>query len=257
MSGAAGGYHADSFHSGVTGDVRVSWIEIALLLVAMAWIGAVVWGLRTMATPTQGASIAPDAQGRAVMVIGVQEMFTRGSGRHALPRESVDRLIAAINTVAARAGSQGIPVLYVRSELAGGPLGPLARLVFGTQAAATHPGGGLDPALADVREVFSKQIGDAFSNDELDGYLRRRAVGEVMLMGLDGIACVQRTARGALNRGYRVTLLEDGIVTGAPRVWRRWRAKLESAGAAIASVDACLPPADPSAPAASERPSLP
>jgi nicotinamidase-related amidase len=41
-------------------------------------------------------------------------------------------------------------------------------------------------------------------------------VGEVLLTGVDAAFCVSMTARGALNRGYRVTVVKDAVASRRP-----------------------------------------
>ena len=43
--------------------------------------------------------------------------------------------------------------------------------------------------------------------------LEENHANQLQLTGLDGAYCVDATARGALNRGYHVTLFLDGIAT--------------------------------------------
>ena len=77
------------------------------------------------------------------------------------------------------------------------------------------PGTEMDLRLIKVpgAKTFTKNRSDAFSTLELDAYLRENHVDRLLLTGLDGAYCVDATARGALNRGYQVTLFQDGIAT--------------------------------------------
>ncbi len=54
---------------------------------------------------------------------------------------------------------------------------------------------------------------DAFYTPALDACLRENPVDRVLITGLAGAYCVNATARGALNRGYKVTLFQDGIAS--------------------------------------------
>jgi nicotinamidase-related amidase len=74
---------------------------------------------------------------------------------------------------------------------------------------------------------FAKNRTDAFSNRQLEQFLIDRQVEEIFLVGLDAAFCVYYTALGALNRGYRVTVVTDAVLTGRDmtRVLRRYREK--------------------------------
>ena len=61
---------------------------------------------------------------------------------------------------------------------------------------------------------FAKNRTDAFSNRQLEQFLIDNQVDEIFLVGLDAAFCVYFTALGALNRGYRVTVVSDAVMTG-------------------------------------------
>lgn len=63
--------------------------------------------------------------------------------------------------------------------------------------------------------VFVKSVGDSFSNAELEGFLLANDVDMLYLVGADATACVCSTAQGGLNRGYKVFVVEDAIVTAS------------------------------------------
>lgn len=99
---------------------------------------------------------------------------------------------------------------------------PTAEVVFsaypGVEAISAGPGSPgteMDHRLIKIpgATTITKNRSDAFSTPELDAYLREYHVDQLLLTGLDGAYCVDATARGALNRGYQVTLLQDGIAT--------------------------------------------
>jgi nicotinamidase-related amidase len=60
---------------------------------------------------------------------------------------------------------------------------------------------------------FAKNRTDAFSNRKLEQFLIDHHVDEIFLVGLDAAFCVYYTALGALNRGYRVTVVTDAVMT--------------------------------------------
>jgi hypothetical protein len=56
-------------------------------------------------------------------------------------------------------------------------------------------------------------------------------------MGLDGIACVNRTAQGALNRGYQVHFIADGIITQYEDRWEKIVSRRIKEGVVVISAD--------------------
>jgi nicotinamidase-related amidase len=54
---------------------------------------------------------------------------------------------------------------------------------------------------------------DAFSNPALDAFLPQNEVSRLYVTGLDAAYCVDRTIKGALNRGYKVTAVKDAIIS--------------------------------------------
>jgi nicotinamidase-related amidase len=66
---------------------------------------------------------------------------------------------------------------------------------------------------------FIKPGKDAFSNVELDDFLRKNGITHLFLAGSDGVTSIKQTARSALDLGYRVTFIQDGIFTAFESKW--------------------------------------
>lgn len=60
---------------------------------------------------------------------------------------------------------------------------------------------------------FAKYAGNAFSNPELDKFLKEKGVDTVEVVGVDGGGCVALTALGAVKNGYGVIVNDKGIGT--------------------------------------------
>ncbi len=86
--------------------------------------------------------------------------------------------------------------------------------VQGSDGAAFHPGLRTDPAHLVIRKGFRPAIDSYsafFENDRttvtgLDGYLRARGIGDVVLVGLATDFCVAFSALDAARLGYDVTV---------------------------------------------------
>jgi nicotinamidase-related amidase len=59
--------------------------------------------------------------------------------------------------------------------------------------------------------TVTKQSWGAFARTDLDDYLRRRGVTQIVLTGLATSIGVESTARGAYDLGYHVTLVADAM----------------------------------------------
>ena len=68
------------------------------------------------------------------------------------------------------------------------------------------------PVRADTNE-FVKTKSDAFADPRLDAQLAATQAGELFIAGIDAGFCVKKTIHGALNRGYKVKVVREGIAT--------------------------------------------
>jgi bifunctional isochorismate lyase/aryl carrier protein len=62
-------------------------------------------------------------------------------------------------------------------------------------------------------KVMEKHQYDAFFGTELDGYLRKSSVEQVLICGVMTHLCCETTARSAFMRGYKVFFAVDGTAT--------------------------------------------
>ena len=54
--------------------------------------------------------------------------------------------------------------------------------------------------------VFCKKQADAFSSEELISYLESKNISEIEIIGIDGNSCINTSAKGAVKRGFKVSL---------------------------------------------------
>lgn len=188
----------------------------AIFIVAMA-AGLILY----MGTPTSGEKIkAYGKPGRALLVIDIQEDFTGSTVKRKMyPEADIEPVIATVNGVIGKALEKKWLVIYIRQEFEGLP-GIISKLFLGGVAIKGTPGSQVDKRIA-VRSDYNlyKPRGDSFSNPELDALLVKNRINELFLTGLDAEQCVHNTAQGALNRGYRVTIITDAILLSAKKKW--------------------------------------
>ncbi|CTQ52684.1 Isochorismatase family protein [Roseibium album] len=211
----------------------------AVGIVCLGVLGLVLYFgyfLKKLSTPTKGALI--DARSRpnsALIVIDVQEDFTRNTGKQAFDPIVRDAALAAINLEIETARSLGTDVVFIKNVFRDWPVIVTMKLLAKGIGTPGRVGLRIDGVL-DVGNapIFEKSIGDTFSNPEFEAFLADRKIGRLRLVGLDACHCVQLTARGALSRGYQVEIAEPSVLTATPQKWPPLKQQLDAAGVAFA-----------------------
>ncbi len=150
----------------------------------------------------------------ALIVIDLQKGILGMPGAHPIP-EIVDR-----SAQLARAFRQrSLPVVLV--NVSGAAPG---------RTDAGMPAFSFPPDWTDLAPELQAQPGDhlvtkqrwgAFLGTDLDAYLRRRAVTQIVLAGVATSIGVESTARGAYDLGYNVTLAVDAMTDRDLEMHRR------------------------------------
>ncbi|GLZ78836.1 isochorismatase [Actinorhabdospora filicis] len=137
----------------------------------------------------------------ALIMIDFQNTYRTG----VMALEGAEEALAAGARLLAAAREAGIPVVHVIND--GGEGGP-----YDIRAEI----GQISPQVAAIEgePVVVKQFPDAFWQTELEKTLRELGVGEdLVLAGFMTHMCVQFTAQGAVNRGFRPTVVADATAT--------------------------------------------
>jgi len=185
----------------------------------------------------RGEATASAARG-ALLLIDFQRDFLCDDGRMPVDADQREPVVAAANRAAAKA--HGDAVIAIGNEFRRGDWTNLFRRFA---ALAGSEGARWDERVAiDGAPYFAKWRGSAFCNPDLAVYLRGLGVEEIALAGVYAGGCVSATARDALARGFRVTVLSDAVAdrNGAARA--RALKRLKHAGATIAAMRADGPP---------------
>jgi nicotinamidase/pyrazinamidase len=155
---------------------------------------------------------APSLVGRAaLLVLDLQVDFVDPAGRLPISRDQISPVLAAANRAIAAAKSGHLAVAYIGNEYG---FWDIPGNWFRRGAAMKGSfGSALDPLVTRIAGApyFAKHRGDAFSNDALERFLVSNDIGRVVLAGVYADACIYSTARSAINRGYRVTVLADAV----------------------------------------------
>jgi nicotinamidase-related amidase len=171
-----------------------------------------------------------DPSAHALLVLDIRENLSRPQGRHALPYGAGDRLIGTINNLSQLATRSGMMVLHAYQKGAAGDGKAFARLrgAANDRKIGSHP----DKRLKLVgANIFQNRGGNAFSNAEFEEFLREKGITHLFLAGADAVTSISLTARTALDKGYRVTFIRDGIFTADEGKWERLLDSFESAAA--------------------------
>ena len=135
----------------------------------------------------------------ALMIIDVQKaMFA------AEPPHDGHAVVARIASLLERARAGGVPVFHVQHD--GGPGDDFERGTPGFEicdAVAPRPG----------EPVFVKTTRSAFASTPLEQALRAEKIGHIIMTGMQTEYCVNTTLLGAVDRGFRITVVSDGHTT--------------------------------------------
>jgi nicotinamidase-related amidase len=97
-----------------------------------------------------------------------------------------------------------LPVIHVKHN--GTPPSPLSK---GT------PGNDFKEIVSPIKgeHVFEKDVNSAFIGTGLDGFLKKKGIRHLVLVGLTTAHCVSSTARMAGNIGYDTYIISDATAT--------------------------------------------
>ncbi len=171
----------------------------------------------------------PTIRRHALLVIDVPDAAGTPTG-HSRIKTANGRLIDTINDISSLAARSGVMVLYAQREsgrwrhLTHQQIRNAGEFEIGT------PGTGA--SLRRVSEhVFSKHAPDAFSSARLNSFLRENGIEHLFIAGMDGVTSVKQTAHSALERGYLVTFIQDGVLTSSEAKWRQILQRFEALAA--------------------------
>ena len=189
---------------------------IGFILVALCAEAVLVASMYIMLTQaTQGARIAEYKNPqKALLVIDVQEDTTGSTALHLSPYKGNVEYISRLKKIIEDANTKNILIVYVKQQFDGLWGKTLSWAVFGGSDIKGSPGYKVDKRIAMLSNYkFSKPQGDSFANPKLNEFLTQQRVNEIYLAGLDPEFCIYATARGALNRGYKVNVITDAILS--------------------------------------------
>lgn len=180
--------------------------------------------------PTKGKRIQElQSPQKALVVIDLQESMCGSFGIYPQKEDFVGR----VNKIILAAKQKNEKVIYICQEfhrfdcifcfLAFG-----GRLLHGTRSACLCSN--LEMA---GDSIFIKHQQEAFTSKQFEEYLQINQINEISIVGLDVSACVCKTATGAINRGYTVSVIQDGVIGKNINITNRTLKKLSKRGITI------------------------
>lgn len=162
---------------------------------------------------------------KALLVIDMQNVCV-GEGHAAYFKYDNQALIGKVNQVID--GNEDNMVIYIKNVMKKNLLNRFApfQAYEGTKEVEF-----VDKLHIVSDKVFVKYKGDAFSNPELDTFLKGHEIQCIEVIGVDGGGCVALTALGAVRHGYKVIVNEPAIGTMFDKKRDRYFEKLRKEGA--------------------------
>lgn len=182
---------------------------------------------------TQGQPVAKYRHPRqALLVMDVQADFTGERARMPVDPGEAEQMMGHLNALIDKAPQKGWVVIYIRNVFSKGDR--IANLFRNNAAVTGSPGVDFDPRLNVVNQnIFRKNQPDAFSNRNFERFLARQRINELYITGVFADQCVFWTAKGALNRGYKVNYLSDCVAAKTSQDTRHAVAEIRKEGAII------------------------
>ena len=182
---------------------------------------------------TPGWPVDPGEDGpTAVVLLDLQRDFLEDHGRMPIERTQVEPLLRHASDVVAEARARGLPVVRIHNAFSRADVvGNLSRggaAVEGSEGAEADP---RVPAGEDAR--FDKQWPDAFTNPDVDAWVRDHRVRRLVIVGVFADQCVEATARAARHRLLEVSVVREGVGAGSGEARDRALARLAAVGVEV------------------------
>lgn len=143
---------------------------------------------------------APSLKGSALIMIDLQNTYREG----VMKLTDVEPAIKEAQKLLARAREAGIPIFHIQHDAgAGSPYDVSARI------------GAISDEVApkDGETVIVKNYPNAFVGTDLQQKLEATGVKDIILAGFMTHMCINSTARGAFNLGFRPTIVASTTAT--------------------------------------------
>jgi len=170
----------------------------------------------------------------ALLVIDIQKDNVSLNSPYPYQSDNVETLIERVNTLKQQFDENQLPVIFVRQVFQGLIGNLISRLLLKGITLKNQPGTELDERLYAIgSQVIDKPGQNAFHKTTLNSELLNLGIKHLYIAGLDGAYCIAQTAKGGLAANYRVTLIDDAIITNKPKKWEALKESLLKSGAEV------------------------
>jgi nicotinamidase-related amidase len=148
---------------------------------------------------------------KAILVVDIQDDFTASNAKMPVDSLQAVQMIENLNRIIDKSKETEVTVIYIGNEYGKYDLLNIFRNVAALKGSDETK---MDKRLHIVsKNYFSKHKGNAFSNPELDKFLKDNNITDVYIGGLYAEACIYATTKGAIRHKYTTTVLTDCIAT--------------------------------------------
>jgi len=183
----------------------------------------------------------------AVLLIDLQRDFLDSeTGRMPVDRDAALAVLGEANEIlAGRSIVTAVPILVVNQF---SPSARIANIFRHGAAVRGTPGAELDPRVRPPPQikVITKEQPSAFTNPELERFLRSSGVKTIYVLGVFAEGCVRATVADARRRHYETIVVADAVATNA--AWKKrfalWAMKRSGAKFCESLVSAVQAPAE-------------
>lgn len=145
---------------------------------------------------------------KALLVIDVQENLLRPTSAIHMDTARIHLFLESVNASVEKFHKLNYPVYYMVNEWSN----PIQNLVTGNVCKKGAPGTGLDKRLQLVgNKIYTKSVPNSFSNMQLANQIKCDSVQELYVTGLMAEGCVKGTAKGALKKNLKVTVIKEAL----------------------------------------------
>jgi len=167
----------------------------------------------------------------ALLLIDLQRDFLEANGRMAVSAADASQVVSLANRLIQHGESAGWKLIFIKNEY---PKSDLIGNLFRKGAAIEGSRGAeLDPRVIVPFSglVLTKSRPDAFTNPEVEETLTSGAVHQLVVLGVMAEGCVRATVKGAIGRGFGVTVVSDAVASSRGLFWRFGMRSMKNAGA--------------------------
>ena len=167
----------------------------------------------------------------ALIVLDIQRDFIGDQARMPVAEHHVSPMIENINMIIEKS-TKVIPIVYVGNEFEKKQF--IANWFRNNAALKGSLGAKLDKRLKIVNDLyFSKNQGNALSNLKLVNYFKDNRIEHLIIVGLFAEGCVAATARGAMRRNFKVTVIRDAVAGANDKKREQSLRKLATSGVSV------------------------